>query len=118
MNKPTKRQRIQALQKSIIHWTEDYPKNCDFKEGVFKDNMGPSMSNCPLCQLHYAIISCNNCPLADGFDLWGDPSGCDQGSQFENAVNAVQNKKRPAFMKARYNIIRRMKRALERELNI
>jgi hypothetical protein len=98
--RPTKRQRTAALKASIRHWQEDLlpPKDMD--------GWHPPMysEECALCTL-YDATDCAMCPLGS----------CGWGSYWDSAENACKANDRPAFMRARHNLIRRMKRALKRE---
>jgi hypothetical protein len=113
---PTITQQKKAIRGSIKHWKKDYPKHCDFERRDFAGRWYPHASLCPLCQLHLrryrkylSVNKCGICPLKD--DEW---QGCGHNSQWQIAVNAVMRGDKPAFMKARRNLIRRMQRALER----
>lgn len=68
-------------------------------------------STCALCTRHRCINDCDvcsNCPLHE-YD-------CDQCcTQYKKALDAIEEKDRKAFMKARNNLIRRMRRAKKRK---
>ena len=63
----------------------------------------PYNTNCALCKL-YHDKGCMLCPL----------ESCGLDSQYVEACHNINLEHKPAFMKARRNIIRRMQRALKR----
>ena len=67
------------------------------------DDRFPDTPNCALCQQYYSK-DCEGCPL----DCIND------NSQYEKVNIAIEYKDKPAFMKARRNLIRRMQRALKK----
>ena len=115
--KTTKAQRIRALKASIKHWTEDYPKHCNFRNGEgFSTRWAPYADKCELCYLHDSVGSCNECPLVDYHDFHTrEPKGCSRRSEWGLAVRAAEEGDRAVFMQHRRNLIRRMQRALKRE---
>lgn len=63
----------------------------------------PDAPNCALCvQTH---MDCYKCPLRDCLE---------PNSPYEQVEGAIETQDKPAFMKARRNIIRRMQRALKK----
>jgi len=106
--KPTIKQQITALEKSIVHWQEDLLPPKDMKHW-----QAPIHSDhCALCWLYICRgrkynqwgTSCGLCPL----------QSCRMGSQWDKACDAWVNNDRPGFMRARSALIKRMQRALKR----
>ena len=66
---------------------------------------------CALCQFQTSLISmdCGSCPLTDD-----NVRGCGRNSQYFQADLGIRYRERKRFMKASYNLLRRMRRALAR----
>jgi hypothetical protein len=101
-----------ALTLSIEKWERlGYKKNWPFllTEDLRSDS-------CGLCKKYGGrIFNCfdikgESCPLKDQHTY-----GCGPGSQWQKALIALEGINRPAFMAARYNILRKMRRALVKE---
>ena len=113
----TREERIEALKKSIRHWEEDW-KGLDFEEpggALHLEDFGGQ--NCPLCALHHNYNrgykhhnECGECPL---IDEWG--MGCDEGSPYVDANRAYRKANKEGFLKAKDEILDRMRAALEEE---
>ena len=102
---------IKAIDDSIIHWQQDYKKI-----GLF-GGVGTSWiifdgTRCPCCRRFKVYrprdggSKCAKCPL-DGCDINRD-------CQWRKAMDACKKGDKKGFMRARYNIIRRLRRAKAR----
>ena len=93
----------EALEWSIEKWRRNGLK-CNWP-----DKVSWGTGSCALCR-RYTFESCNSygrCPLADA-----SGRGCVKGSQYLRASDAHGAGDRVEFMKARNNMLRRMRRAL------
>ena len=100
-----------ALIVSIEKW--ERLGKCEFEKMTDAATTGDT---CALCRYHHffyrgysANAACGDCPLKDSAS-----SGCSKGSPFSLAREAIYFENKPVFMKARRNLLRRMRRALKR----
>lgn len=102
----TQRLDLKAIEATIVHWRDDYKKlklfgGYDGFAEVF------NIKTCPLCGRWPNVNHCGHCPLRSR----GNAIGCDHGSPYSNAQNAYRNGDKPAFMRARRNLLARLYRA-------
>jgi len=105
----------QALVDSDRHWAEDYKKLVLFGGDEPRWGFVFGRFNCELCHRHhdftrtyYSYARCGRCALSEGVR-----GGCHtDATQYGRAKEAEFSNDKPAFMRARRNIRRRIQRAI------
>ena len=109
-----------ALALSIDKWERlGLKSNWEELTALFHQEKYMNSNTCGLCKVYLKmtkedeeqLYTCKGCPLVDENKKDEIPLGCVNGSQFCKAKDSAKEKNRKEFMKARRNLLRRMRKA-------